>query len=162
MVKAYGTSFWSLIPFTMQMALIVIGGYVLATTPAVAKIIDKLASVHLNDQNGLKFDQDKSFGGANLRSAYNQVRVLEEAGYGRRGEFIGLDVKAMRTQSQEKATAHLINSRAIFMHLVDKVRFDCGHEQAGDDRILNNASCLPLCSGVVEEQTGRIIGQAEI
>ncbi len=83
---------------------------------------DKLASVHLNDQNGLKYDQDKSFGSANLRSAYNQVRVLEENGYGRRGEFIGLDVKAMRTQRQEQATAHLVNSRAIFLHLVEKVR----------------------------------------
>jgi xylose isomerase len=83
---------------------------------------DKLASVHLNDQNGLKFDQDKSFGSANLRSAYNQVRVLEEAGYGRRGEFVGLDVKAMRTQSQEKAKAHLVNSREVFLHLVEKVR----------------------------------------
>jgi xylose isomerase len=83
---------------------------------------DKLASVHLNDQNGLKYDQDKSFGSANLRSAYNQVRVLEENGYGRRGEFIGLDVKAMRTQRQERATAHLVNSRAIFLHLVEKVR----------------------------------------
>jgi xylose isomerase len=83
---------------------------------------DKLASVHLNDQNGLKYDQDKSFGSANLRSAYNQVRVLEENGYGRRGEFIGLDVKAMRTQRQERATAHLANSRTIFLHLVEKVR----------------------------------------
>ncbi|HVU27929.1 MAG TPA: TIM barrel protein, partial [Verrucomicrobiae bacterium] len=59
---------------------------------------DKLGGVHLNDQNGLKFDEDKNFGGANLRGAFNQVRVLEAAGYGRRGEFIGLDVKAMRTQ----------------------------------------------------------------
>jgi len=83
---------------------------------------DKLASVHLNDQNGLKYDQDKSFGSANLRSAYNQVRVLEENGYGRRGEFIGLDVKAMRTQAQANATAHLSNSRSMFLHLVEKVR----------------------------------------
>jgi xylose isomerase len=83
---------------------------------------DKLASVHLNDQNGLKYDQDKSFGSANLRSAYNQVRVLEEYGYGSRGEFIGLDVKAMRTQRQDKATAHLVNSRDIFLALVAKVR----------------------------------------
>ena len=29
---------------------------------------DKLASVHLNDQNGLKYDQDKNFGSANLRT----------------------------------------------------------------------------------------------
>jgi hypothetical protein len=83
---------------------------------------DKLGSVHLNDQNGLKYDQDKNFGGANLRVAFNQVRVLEEAGYGSRGEFIGLDVKAMRTQKGKCVTDHLKNSREIFMHLVQKVR----------------------------------------
>lgn len=83
---------------------------------------DKLGSVHLNDQNGLKYDQDKSFGAVNLRSAFNQVRVLEEAGYGSRGEFVGLDVKVMRTQRNAPATEHLANSRAIFLHLVDKVR----------------------------------------
>ena len=83
---------------------------------------NKLASVHLNDQNGLKYDQDKNFGGANLRAAFNQVRVLEEAGYGSRGEFIGLDVKAMRTQSGSPVTDHLRNSREIFLHLVEKNR----------------------------------------
>lgn len=82
----------------------------------------KLASVHLNDQNGLKYDQDKNFGAANLRAAFNQVRVLEEAGYGSAGEFIGLDVKAVRTQLGAPVTAHLKNSREIFLHLVDKVR----------------------------------------
>lgn len=82
----------------------------------------KLASIHLNDQNGLKYDQDKNFGAANLRAAFNQVRVLEENGYGRAGEFVGLDVKAMRTQRGAPVTAHLANSREIFLHLVDKVR----------------------------------------
>ena len=83
---------------------------------------DKLASVHLNDQNGLKYDQDKNFGAANLRAAVNQVRVLEESGYGSRGEFIGLDVKAVRTQAGSPVTAHLTNSREIFLHLVEKSR----------------------------------------
>lgn len=83
---------------------------------------NKLASVHLNDQNGLKYDQDKNFGSANLRGAFNQVRVLEEAGYGSRGEFIGLDVKTMRTQKGKCVTDHLKNSREIFHHLVQKVR----------------------------------------
>ena len=89
---------------------------------AFALMHDKLASVHLNDQNGLKYDQDKSFGGSNLRAAFNQVRVLEEGGFGRRGEFVGLDVKAMRTQRGRPAIEHLKNSRTIFLHLVDKVR----------------------------------------
>jgi xylose isomerase len=82
----------------------------------------KLWSVHLNDQNGLKYDQDKSFGAANLRMAYNQVRVLEAAGYPKTGRFVGLDVKAMRTQKAEVATKHLSNSRKIFLALVEKVR----------------------------------------
>jgi xylose isomerase len=90
----------------------------------------KLASVHLNDQNGLKYDQDKNFGAANLRTAFNQVRVLEEAGYGRNGEFVGLDVKAMRTQAGSPVTAHLTTSREIFLHLVDKARsFDQDFER---------------------------------
>ena len=82
----------------------------------------KLASVHLNDQNGLKYDQDKNFGAANLRAAFNQVRVLEESGYGRNGEFVGLDVKTMRTQRGCPVTDHLKYSREIFLHLVNKVR----------------------------------------
>ena len=92
---------------------------------------DKLASVHLNDQNGLKYDQDKSFASSNLRAAFNQIRVLESAGYGSRGEFIGLDVKAMRTQQDLPVTEHLSNSLRLFQHLVEKVRdYDTGKEAA--------------------------------
>ena len=43
-----GKSFWILIPFTMQMALIIIGGYVVATTPAVYWIIRKVACITQN------------------------------------------------------------------------------------------------------------------
>ncbi len=89
---------------------------------AFALSMGKLWSVHLNDQNGLKFDQDKSFGTANLRGAFNQVRVLELGGYADTGRFVGLDVKAMRTQKAEVADKHLANSRAVFLKLVDKVR----------------------------------------
>jgi xylose isomerase len=83
---------------------------------------DKLYTVHLNDQNGLKFDEDKSFGSVNLRRAFNQVRILDKYNYGTRGEFVGLDVKAMRTQKQDLATKHLSNSRTIFLQLVDLAR----------------------------------------
>ncbi len=83
---------------------------------------NKLKSVHLNDQGGLKFDQDKSFGSYNLRRAFNQVRVLEEYGYGKNGEWVGLDVKAMRTQKQAVNTKHLSSSRERFLFLLEKVR----------------------------------------
>lgn len=82
----------------------------------------KLWGVHLNDQNGLKYDQDKAFGSVDLRRAFNQVYVLERGGYGQNGEVIGLDIKAMRSTKQEHQTAHLANSREIFLMLVDAVR----------------------------------------
>lgn len=82
----------------------------------------KLWSVHLNDQSGLKFDEDKSFGEVDLRRAFNQVRVLEENGYGKNGEYVGLDVKAMRTQKKEVSAKHLANSKETFLWLLEKVR----------------------------------------
>lgn len=82
----------------------------------------KLWSVHLNDQNGLKFDQDKTFGAVDLRRALNQVRILDKHGFGNSGEWIGLDIKAMRTQKDGAACKHLINSRNIFLRLLEVSR----------------------------------------
>jgi xylose isomerase len=81
----------------------------------------KLWSVHLNDQNGLKFDQDRSFGSVDLRRAFNQVRVLENTRFWEVG-MVGLDVKAVRTQPAGLATKHLRNSLQIFLRLVELVR----------------------------------------
>lgn len=79
----------------------------------------KLWSVHLNDQNGLKFDQDKSFASVDLRRAFNQVRILDLHGFGCGGEWVGLDVKAMRTQKDGAALRHLTNSRRFFLRLLE-------------------------------------------
>src|SRR3984893_15424287 len=79
----------------------------------------KLWSLHLNDQNGLKYDQDKVFGSVDLRRAFNTVWVLERGGY---DGCIGLDVKAMRTTKTEEQTRHLANSRMMFLRLLDLVR----------------------------------------
>jgi len=38
-------NFWTLVPFTMQMVMIIIGGYVVATTPLVSRLIVALARV---------------------------------------------------------------------------------------------------------------------
>jgi xylose isomerase len=84
--------------------------------------LGKLWSVHLNDQNGLKYDQDLPFGTSNLRSAFNQVRVLERNLYGSKGEYVCFDVKAFRTTKEEHALEHLVNSRRTFLKLVDKAR----------------------------------------
>jgi xylose isomerase len=87
-----------------------------------ALAFDKLWTVHLNDQNGLKYDQDRTFGAVNLRRAFNQVRILDRHGYGRRGEWVGLDVKALRTQKPADAKRHLTNSRKIFTGLLEASR----------------------------------------
>jgi len=88
---------------------------------AFALAFDKLYSVHLNDQNGLKFDEDRSFGSIDLRRAFNQVRVLDSHQFYKKG-IVGMDVKAMRTQPFELATKHLRNSMQVFLRLVEVVR----------------------------------------
>jgi xylose isomerase len=87
-----------------------------------AMLFGKLWSLHLNDQNGLKFDQDKPFGSANLRVAFNQVRALERNGYGKKGEYVAFDVHPFRTTKIEHWLSHLDNSRRTFLRLVEKAR----------------------------------------
>ena len=94
-----------------------------------ALAFDKLFTVHLNDQNGIRYDQDKSFGVENLRQAFNQVKVLVENRYWEKG-YVGLDVKAMRTTSDEDSYEHLKNSLAIFKALEEKVaRYDYAYAE---------------------------------
>jgi len=42
-VLHWGDGFWKLMPFTMQMVMIFVGGYVLASTPLVKALMDKIA-----------------------------------------------------------------------------------------------------------------------
>jgi xylose isomerase len=86
---------------------------------AFALSLKKLWAVHLNDQNGLKYDEDKAFGSVNLRAAFNQVRVLELGGF---TGSVAFDTKPMRTTSLEHVTKHLTNSKRIFEALLEKVR----------------------------------------
>jgi xylose isomerase len=79
----------------------------------------KLWSVHLNDQNGLKYDQDKVFGSVDLRRAFNTVWVLERGGF---NGCVGFDAKPMRTTRPNDQTKHLANSREIFLRLLEVVR----------------------------------------
>ncbi len=119
---AYRTADPDRVGVLIESAHAILAGLDPADEMAYALYHGKLWSVHLNDQNGLKFDEDKTFGSVDLRRAFNQVRVLEKNGYGSSGEFVGLDVKAMRTQRQEVSTKHLRNSRSIFLRLVELVR----------------------------------------
>ena len=109
----------------MESAHAILAGLDPANEIGFALAFNKLFTVHLNDQNGIRYDQDKSFGVENLRQAFNQVRVLMENNYGSHGEYVGLDVKAMRTTKDKDSYKHLENSLKIFKALEAKAeKFD--------------------------------------
>jgi xylose isomerase len=105
----------------MESAHSILAGLDPADEIGFAMSFGKLWSVHLNDQNGLKYDQDRSFGSVDLRRAFNEVRVLDENRFWEVG-IVGLDVKAIRTQPAELATKHLRNSLLMFLRLVELSR----------------------------------------
>ena len=109
----------------LESAHAILAGLDPAHEMAFALAFGKLGSVHLNDQNGCRYDQDKSFGAESLRSAFNQIKVLVDNNYGANGEMVGLDVKAMRTQKIEDQYRHIENSMKMAKIMEKKVeKFD--------------------------------------
>ncbi|MBN1580765.1 MAG: TIM barrel protein, partial [Anaerolineae bacterium] len=62
----------------MESAHSILAGLAPSDEIGFAMACGKLWSVHLNDQNGLKFDQDRAFGSVNLRRAFDQVLILDD------------------------------------------------------------------------------------
>jgi xylose isomerase len=112
----------------------------------------KLWSLHLNDQNGLRFDQDKPFGSNNLRGAFDQVRVLEQNHYGRKGEYVCFDVHPFRTTKPDQWLAHLDNSRRTFLKLVGKAR---SYDDAKTQRFIAERDYQALDQYVIEHLLGK-------
>jgi short-chain fatty acids transporter len=52
---AFGDGFWSLIPFTMQMAIVAISGYVVAVSPPASKVIAALARLPRTERGAVMF-----------------------------------------------------------------------------------------------------------
>jgi short-chain fatty acids transporter len=55
LLKYFGEGFWGLIPFTMQMTLIIIGGYVVASSPPVHRLICWLAKIPRSPRGAVAF-----------------------------------------------------------------------------------------------------------
>lgn len=55
LVDAWGHGFWSLITFTLQMAMIIIGGYAVAVSPPVGRLIVALARVPRTPRGAIAF-----------------------------------------------------------------------------------------------------------
>ena len=54
-VDSFGNGFWDLTAFTLQMAMVVLTGYVVATSPPVARLIDKLAAIPRSASSAVSF-----------------------------------------------------------------------------------------------------------
>ena len=50
-----GKAFWALVPFTMQMAMVIIGGYVLASAPPIYRLIQRLAEIPKTAKGAVAF-----------------------------------------------------------------------------------------------------------
>jgi short-chain fatty acids transporter len=51
--QSFGSGFWSIIPFTMQMTFIIIGGYVVADSPPIARLVQRLADSPRSGRGGV-------------------------------------------------------------------------------------------------------------
>jgi len=54
-VTTFGDGYWSLIPFTMQMAIVVISGYVVASSPPAGKLIQALAKIPKTERSAVAY-----------------------------------------------------------------------------------------------------------
>ncbi len=55
LVEVFGGSFWSLVPFTMQMVLVIVGGYTVAASPPVHRLILWLSGVPKTARGAVAF-----------------------------------------------------------------------------------------------------------
>lgn len=53
--KSFGDGFWSLINFTMQQVMVVVGGFVIATSPPAARLIERIAAFPRSGRAAIAF-----------------------------------------------------------------------------------------------------------
>lgn len=73
LVDGWGTGFWSLITFTLQMAMIIIGGYAVASSPPIARLIDRLAGIPSSPRGAVAFVAAVSMFASYLNWAFSLI-----------------------------------------------------------------------------------------
>src|SRR5579862_3954483 len=97
-----GKSFWALLPFTMQMVMVIVGGYVVAATPLVRRAIRGLAGIPKSPRSAialialfgvltslLSWGLSLIFGGLLVREMAQRVKGLDYRAAGAAG-YLGL------------------------------------------------------------------------
>ncbi|WP_189038434.1 short-chain fatty acid transporter [Streptomyces daqingensis] len=73
LVDAWGKGFWSLIEFTLQMAMIIIGGYAVAVSAPVARLITRLARIPKSPRAAIAFTAGVAMVSSYLNWAFSLV-----------------------------------------------------------------------------------------
>jgi short-chain fatty acids transporter len=55
LITEFGSGFWVLVPFTMQMAMVIVGGFVVASSPPVRRLIEALARIPRSARGAVAF-----------------------------------------------------------------------------------------------------------
>lgn len=110
-----GKSFWALIPFTMQMVMVIVGGYVVAATPVVRGAIRAIAGIPNNPRSAvalialfaalsslLSWGLSLIFGGMLAKEMAQRVKGLDYRAAGAAG-YVGLGTVSMLGLSSSPA-----------------------------------------------------------
>jgi len=110
-----GKSFWALLPFTMQMVMVIVGGYVVAATPLVRSAIRGLAGIPKSPRSAialialfgvltslLSWGLSLIFGGLLVREMAQRVKGLDYRAAGAAG-YLGLGTVSMLGLSSSPA-----------------------------------------------------------
>jgi short-chain fatty acids transporter len=73
LVESWGKGFWSLIEFTLQMAMIIIGGYAVAVSAPVARLIARLARIPTSPRAAVTFTAAVAMASSYLNWAFSLV-----------------------------------------------------------------------------------------
>lgn len=73
LVDAWGQGFWSLITFTLQMAMIIIAGYAVAVSPPMSRLIARVARVPRTARGAIAFTAAVAMGTAYLNWAFSLI-----------------------------------------------------------------------------------------
>ncbi|MEU1786762.1 TIGR00366 family protein [Streptomyces sparsogenes] len=73
LVDAWGKGFWSLMEFTLQMAIIVIAGYAVAVSPPMARLIARLAALPRTPRGAITFTAAVAMATAYVNWAFSLV-----------------------------------------------------------------------------------------
>ena len=93
MAKSFGDGFWTLITFTMQMAFVVISGYVVAMSPPAARLIRGLASLPGSGPRAVAFVAAISMSSSLLNWGFSLISGLLVRELARRSD-LGIDYRA--------------------------------------------------------------------